>query len=117
MAVPSLVPSACTAGGPATTSVASVSACQDSLEPCATKVPATTGRGQGREQRGRKKAGQGFSSSAVGIREKKKITVLLKGQAQRSRILSVVSQLASAEMNSDSNILLKRKMGKWIQLW
>lgn len=38
MAAPSLVPSACTAGGPATTSVVSVSACQDSLEPCATKV-------------------------------------------------------------------------------
>lgn len=46
MAAPSLVPSACTAGGPATTSVVSVSACQDSLEPCATKcvLEGTSGR-------------------------------------------------------------------------
>lgn len=46
MAAPSLVPSACTAGGPATTSVAFVSACQDSLEPCATKcvLEGTLGR-------------------------------------------------------------------------
>lgn len=46
MAVPSLVPSACTAAGPATMSVASVSACQDSPEPCATKcvLEGTLGR-------------------------------------------------------------------------
>lgn len=46
MAAPSLVLSACTAAGPATTSVASVSACQDSLEPCATKcvLEGTSGR-------------------------------------------------------------------------
>lgn len=46
MAAPSPVPSACTAAGPATTSVASVNACQDSLEPCATKcvLEGTLGR-------------------------------------------------------------------------
>lgn len=54
MAAPSLVPSVCTAEGPATISVVSVSACQDSLEPCATKVPVADGarvEGKGAERR------------------------------------------------------------------
>ena len=75
MAAPSRVPSACTAAGPATTSVASASASPDSPEPFAIKVlsPGKGGGGVGgrcRETRspGRGvegKNGSGFSSGSV----------------------------------------------------
>lgn len=89
MAAPSLALSACTAAGPATTSVASVSACQDSLEPCATKVLPTGGvaRAGNKGAEGRKDSGSslpmllGTEQHVYGMRKKK--SLLLKGQAQR----------------------------------
>lgn len=118
MAAPSLVPSACTAGGPATTSVVSVSACQDTLEPCATKVPATNGAARAGDKGQGEGRVQGVSSNAAGIR--KQITMLLKGQeaqrGHRSHLCSHSQQVA--EMNSDSNILLKKgKKNPKIQPW
>lgn len=60
MAAPSLVLSACTAGGPAITSVAFVSACQDSLEPCATKVPVTNGEARAGNKGAKRRKGPGI---------------------------------------------------------
>lgn len=73
MAAPSRVPSACTAAGPATTSVASASASLDSLEPFAIKVLSPgVGRGVFRE------GGQGDEESWEGSRREERFRILIR---------------------------------------
>lgn len=89
MAAASLALSVCTATGPATMSVASVSACQDSLEPCATKVPSSGGKAREGHQGAERREGPGVLSlhcwepSGTYVK-REKVTVPLKARAQRS---------------------------------